>query len=98
MAYDWFTWKGHNCTEYGIHVTQQPEIIRPPKRATFTPVPGHSSTLTTLEGLDVFDVFLLTAECTIKDLIQLNTILAWLKPAFNGRGALPERTPPSCAA
>lgn len=76
---DWFTWKGHTCTEYGIHVTQQPEIIRPPERAVFTSVPGRSGTLTTLEGLDVYDDFQLTVECTISDMTQLNTIIAWLR-------------------
>ena len=79
MAYDWFEWKGTRCTVYGIRVAQQPEIIRPPERAIFTSVPGRSGTLTTLEGLDVYDDFLLTVECTITDLTQLNTILAWLK-------------------
>ncbi len=75
----WFTWKGHKCTEYGIHVTQQPEIIRPAERATFTSVPGRSGTLTTLEGADVYDDFLLTVECVILETSQLDTILAWLK-------------------
>ena len=79
MAYDWFTWKGHSCTEYGIHVVQQPEIIRPAERATFTAVPGRSGTLTTIEGADVYDDFLLTVECTITDTLQLNTILSWLR-------------------
>ena len=74
-----FAWKGHNCTEYGIRVTQQPEIIRPPERATFTSVPGRSGTLTTLEGEDVYDDFLLTVECFIQDLSMLNTIFSWLK-------------------
>ncbi|NLX82684.1 MAG: hypothetical protein GXZ04_02560, partial [Clostridiales bacterium] len=46
---DWFDWKGTRCTSYGIRVTQQPEIIRPPERAAFTSVPGRSGTLTTLE-------------------------------------------------
>ena len=76
---DWFDWKGTRCTTYGIRVVQQPEIIRPSERAIFTSVPGRSGTLTTLEGLDVYDDFLLTVECTITDLTQLKTILAWLK-------------------
>ena len=76
---DWFEWKGTRCTAYGIRVVQQPEIIRPPERATFTSVPGRSGTLTTLEGTDVYDDFLLTVECVITDTSQLNTILAWLK-------------------
>jgi phage-related protein len=76
---DWFEWKGTRCTAYGIRVVQQPEIIRPPERAAFTSVPGRSGTLTTLEGADVYDDFLLTVECVITDTSQLNAILAWLK-------------------
>lgn len=79
MAYDWFTWKGHSCTEYDIHVVQQPEIIRPAERAVFTAMPGRSGTLTTLEGVDVYEDFLLTLDCTISDTSQLNTILSWLR-------------------
>lgn len=76
---DWFEWKGTRCTSYGIRVVQQPEIIRPQERAAFTSVPGRSGTLTTLEGVDVYDDFLLTVECVITDTMQLNTILAWLR-------------------
>ena len=76
---DWFDWKGTRCTAYGIRVVQQPEIIRPPERATFTSVPGRSGTLTTLEGTDVYDDFLLTVECIITDTTELSIILAWLK-------------------
>jgi phage-related protein len=76
---DWFEWKGVRCTVHGIRVVQQPEIIRPPERATFTVVPGRSGTLTTLEGVDVYDDFLLTVTCVIADTTKLNNILAWLK-------------------
>jgi len=79
LAFDWFDWKGTRCTAYGIRVVQQPEIIRPPERATFISVPGRSGTLTTLEGMDIYDDFLLTVECIITDTTQLSTILAWLK-------------------
>ena len=75
----WFTWNGTRCTDYGIHVARQPEIIRPPERVTFTSVPGRSGTFTTLEGMDVYDDFLLTMECFIQDLTKLNTIFSWLK-------------------
>ena len=76
---DWFEWKGTRCTAYGIRVVQQPEIIRPAERATFTSVPGRSGTLATLEGMDVYDDFLLTITCVITETSQLNAILAWLK-------------------
>ena len=75
----WFTWNGTRCTDYGIHVVRQPELIKPSERVSFTPVPGRSGTLTTLEGTDVYDDFLLTVECVVGDTSNLNSIFGWLK-------------------
>lgn len=61
-------------TNYGIHVVQQPEIVRPAERATFNSVPGRSGTLTTLEGDDVYDDFILSVECSITDISRLTDI------------------------
>ena len=76
---DWFEWNGRRCTEYGIHVTEQPPITIPSERATFTNVPGRSGSLTTLEGDDVYDDLLLTASCFIADPSRIPAIAAWLK-------------------
>ena len=76
---DWFTWKGVRCTDYGIHVVQQPEIIRPPERVTFQSVSGRSGSLTTLEGPDVYDDFLLSVDCWVADTSRLDEICKWLK-------------------
>ena len=75
----WFTWNGTRCTDYGIHVVRQPELIKPSERVSFTPVPDRSGTLTTLEGTDVYDDFLLTVECVVGDTSNLNSIFGWLK-------------------
>lgn len=76
---DWFTWNGTRCTEYGIHVLDQPVITRPSERATFSSVPGRSGTLTTLEGEDVYDDMILTATCMIENTNRLSEINKWLK-------------------
>lgn len=76
---DWFEWNGRRCTEYGIHVTEQPPITLPAERTTFTNVPGRSGSLTTLEGDDVYDDLLLTADCFIADPSRIPAIAAWLK-------------------
>lgn len=34
---DWFEWNGTRCTAYGIHVTDQPEIVRVPEREPPSP-------------------------------------------------------------
>jgi len=76
---DWFTWNGVRCTEYGIHVSEQPPITIPAERATFTNVLGRTGSLTTLEGDDVYDDLLLTATCFIQDTNRITEIAAWLK-------------------
>ncbi len=73
---DWFEWNGVRCTDYGIHVTEQPPITIPSERATFTNVPGRSGSLTTLEGDDVYDDLLLMANCFIADPARIPDIAA----------------------
>lgn len=78
---DWFEWNDVRCTEYGIHVTEQPSIIRPSERVTFTDIPGRNGSLTTIEGDDVYDDFILPVACTVADISRLQEICAWLKGA-----------------
>lgn len=86
---DYFEWNGQRSTAFGVHVTDQPGIIRASERATFTSVPGRSGTLTTLEGADVYDDFILPIDCTVRDLSRLGEISAWLRGA--GRLVTPEQ-------
>ena len=79
MAYNWFEWNGVRCTEYGIHVLEQPPVTVPSERVTFTDVPGRSGSLTTLEGDDVYDDMVLTATCLIADPERIPEIAAWLR-------------------
>ena len=76
---DWFSWNGVKCTEYGIHVLEQPPITIPAERATFTNIPGRPGSLTTLEGDDVYDDLILTAQCMISDPGRIRTIASYLK-------------------
>ena len=76
---DWFSWTGVKCTEYGIHVLEQPPITIPAERATFTNVPGRPGSLTMLEGDDVYDDMILTAQCMISDPSNIHAIASYLK-------------------
>ena len=76
---DYFIWNGVDCRNYGIHVSEQPPITIPQERSTQTNVPGRSGSLTTLEGEDVYDDLVLTAECFISDPAQIPAIAGWLK-------------------
>ena len=76
---DWFEWNGIRCTQYGIHVLEQPPVTIPPERVTFTDVPGRSGSLTQLEGDDVYDDMVLTATCLIADPSRIPEIAGWLR-------------------
>ena len=76
---DWFEWNGKRCTEYGIRVSEQPPLTLPAERVTFTDVPGRSSSLTTLEGEDVYEDMVLTAQCFIQSGARVPEIAAWLR-------------------
>jgi len=76
---DWFEWNGVRCTEYGIHVSTQPDITVPSERVTFTDVPGRSGSLTVLEDQDVHDDMVLAAECFIADPSRIPEIAGYLK-------------------
>ena len=76
---DWFIWNGKKCTEYGIHVQEQPPITIPAERATFTNISGRSGSLTMLEGDDVYDDMILTAQCMVSDASRISEIAAYLK-------------------
>ena len=76
---DWFEWNGIRCTEYGIHVLEQPPITVPAERVTHTNVPGRPGSLTTLEGDDVYDDLILTATCLSADPSRIPEVAAWLK-------------------
>ena len=76
---DWFTWNGVKCTEYGIHVSEQPPLTIPSERVTYTNVTGRPGSLTTLEGDDVYDDLVLTAACWLEGPAQISAIAGWLK-------------------
>ena len=76
---DWFEWNGTRCTEYGIHVLEQPPITIPAERVTHTNVPGRSGSLTTLEGKDVYDDMIMTVTCVISDSKRITEIAGWLR-------------------
>ena len=64
---DWFSWSGTRCTDYGIHVLTQPDIVRPAERISTEKVFGKSGTLTKLEGDAVYDEFIAPVECIVRD-------------------------------
>ena len=79
MATDWFSWNNKRCTDFGIHVSEQPPLTIPSERVTYTNVPGRPGSLTTLEGDAVYDDLVLTATCWLEGPTQIPAIAGWLK-------------------
>ena len=76
---DWFSWNGVKCTEYGIHVLEQPPPTIPLERVSYTSVPGRPGSLTILEGEAVYDDMVLAVQCLLADPAQIPAIAAWLR-------------------
>ena len=76
---DWFEWNGVRCTQYGIYVSELPPPTIPSERVTYTNAPGRPGSLTTLEGEDVYEDVVLTAQCFLSDPTKIPAIAAWLK-------------------
>ena len=76
---DWFSWNGVKCTEYGIHVVEQPPPTIPLERVSYTSVPGRPGSLTILEGETVYDDMVLAVQCLLADPAQIPAIAAWLR-------------------
>ena len=76
---DWFAWNGKRCTDFGVHVSDQPPLTIPAERVTYLSVPGRPGSLTTLEGEDVYDDLVLTAACWLADPTKIPAFAAWLK-------------------
>ena len=87
---DYFIWKNQRSTEYGVYVLTQPPPLVPQERSVQTKVPGRPGSLTTLEGEDVYEDLMLTAECYLRDSARIPEIAAWLKGGgdvtFGNRG------------
>ncbi len=81
---DWFDFKGVRSTSLGVYVQDFPPATLPEERAEFVDIPGRSGSLTVLEGAAVYDDIILTINCYVRDITQLDAISAWLR----GRGAL----------
>lgn len=76
---NWFSFAGVTSTGKGVYVQDFPPATLPEERAEFVDVPGRSGSLTVLEGDAVYDDIILTINCYVRDLSQLDAISAWLR-------------------
>jgi phage-related protein len=76
---NWFSFAGVTSTAKGVYVQDFPPATLPEERAEFVDIPGRSGSLTVLEGDAVYDDIILTINCYVRDLSQLDAISAWLR-------------------
>lgn len=63
----------------GVRVTAPIPIIRPEERVQHVTIPGRSGELTILEGDDIFNSYIQTAEISVKGAQRMSEVLSWLK-------------------
>lgn len=64
---DWFEWNGVRCTDYGMHVLEQPSPVIPNERVSTVNIPGRSGSLLLTEGKDVYEDLNLSCTAVIDD-------------------------------
>lgn len=75
---NWFSFKGKKSTDLGVRVELLPPITLAEERVKFETVAARSGSIVQLEGDAVFEDMVLTVECYIENLDNLNAIAAWL--------------------
>lgn len=86
---DWFEWNGERCTDYGIHVSVQPEVIIPNERIAQISIPGRAGSLTTTEGDQVYDDIQYSFTCFVENMHRRHDISRWLRGS--GKLIIPRR-------
>lgn len=72
----WFTFNGIDSRYMGVIVTAMPETVRPDRRITSVKIPGRSGLLHLDEA--VYESYIRTMECAIKNRENIDEIAAWL--------------------
>ncbi len=75
---NWFSFKGKKSTDFGVRVELLPPITLAEERVKFKSAVGRSGSIEQTEGDAVFEDMVLTIECYIESLDNLNGIAAWL--------------------
>jgi len=75
---NWFSFKGKKSTDFGVRVELLPPITFAEERVKFETVSARSGSVTQTEGDAVFEDMVLTLECYIENINNLNAIASWL--------------------
>ena len=79
LSHPYFLWKGQSSTDYGIIVSEYPDIVKPKERVQQITIPGRSGVLILPEGdLPVYETILKTVQCWIRPDVDIERICSWL--------------------
>ena len=80
LAHPYFLWKEQSSEDYGIVVSEYPNITRPKERVKQITIPGRSGVLILPEGdLPVYEPSLRTVQCWVRPDADIERICAWLQ-------------------
>ena len=76
---DHFVWNGVDSRTYGVYASELPPTTIPAERTKQITVPGRPGSLTVVEGADIYDDLLLTAQCFVTNTDRFADIASWLR-------------------
>lgn len=79
MARLYFIWKGTDSRTMNIRVRNRMPIIRPQERVNHITIPGRTGELTQLEGEDIYESYIQTANVTVEGAENVPAAEAWLR-------------------
>ncbi len=83
MPWPYFIWKGTDCQDKDIVVTDYPPVTRPKERVSQVTVPGRQGTLLIPEVDDepMYEAYLKTVTCCLLPDADIGQVMAWLSGA-----------------
>ena len=79
MARSYFIFKGMDCRQMGIWLTGPMPIVRPEERVEHIQIPGRPGDLTRIEGEDIYNSYIQTAEIHVPQGIRVRDVYDWLR-------------------
>ena len=79
MARLYFIWNGADSRTKNIRLRNRMPIIRPQERVEHITIPGRNGELTQLEGEDIYESYIQTAQITVEGKTNVPEAEAWLR-------------------
>lgn len=79
MAQSYFIWNNVDCRAKGVTLAGPVPIVRPEERVKHVQIPGISGDLTQLEGENIFNSYIQTANIQVAGGMRVREIYDWLR-------------------